>query len=134
MGPFRKLLVWQKAHQLTLSIYRVTRTFPEDERYGLTSQMRRSAASIGANLAEGSARRSDKDFARFVQIAFGSATEIEQHLILAKDLGYLSEEDYATLDGQVVDVKRMLTGLGRSLRVSARNGRQMQRADSRADG
>ena len=120
MGSFEKLLVWQKAHQLTLGVYRVTRSFPEDERYGLTAQMRRCAVSTGANLAEGSARRSEKDFARFVQIAFGSASELEQHLILVIDLGYLSKENYAQLDAQVTEVKRMLTGLRRKLTADGR--------------
>ena len=86
VGPFRKLFVWQKAHQLTLEVYRSTRSFSEDEKYGLTAQMRRCAVSIGANIAEGSARKSDRDFARFVQIAFASASELEQHLLLAVDL------------------------------------------------
>ena len=120
VGPFRKLLVWQKAHQLTLEVYRTTRSFPEDEKYGLTAQMRRCAVSIGANVAEGSARKSDRDFARFVQIAFGSASELEQHLLLAVDLEYLSRDHHTKLDANVNEVKRMLIGLSRRLTADGR--------------
>ena len=87
MQDFRKLVVWQKSHAVTLAVYRFTKAFPADERFGLTSQMRRAASSIGANLAEGSSRGSDTDFARFVQISVGSASEMECHLMLARDLG-----------------------------------------------
>ncbi|SRR6266545_1049430 len=120
MGPFRRLVVWQKAHQLTLAIYRVTKSFPDDERYGLTAQMRRCAVSIGANLAEGSARRSDKDFARFVLIAFGSASELEQHLLLVVDLEYVAKDLHVKLDADVIEIKRMLAGLNRRLMADGR--------------
>jgi len=112
--------VWQKAHQLTLAIYRVTKSFPDDERYGLTAQMRRCAVSIGANLAEGSARRSDKDFARFVLIAFGSASELEQHLLLVVDLEYVAKDLHVKLDADVIEIKRMLAGLNRRLMADGR--------------
>ena len=104
MRPFRDLLVWQKAHALTLALYKVTRSFPRDEQYGLTAQLRRAAASVAANLAEGCGRRTPADFGRFVQIALGSASELEYHLVLAADLGFLTPE-----------VKRMLTGLAKKL-------------------
>ena len=120
VGPFRKLFVWQKAHQLTLEVYRSTRSFSEDEKYGLTAQMRRCAVSIGANIAEGSARKSDRDFARFVQIAFASASELEQHLLLAVDLEYLSRDHHTKLDANVNEVKRMLIGLSRRLTADGR--------------
>ena len=94
MQDFHNLLVWQKAHAATLLVYRLTKRFPDDERFGLTSQLRRSAASISANLAEGCGRGSDQDFARFVQIAMGSAAEVEYHLLLAKDLEYIGKEDF----------------------------------------
>ncbi|HEX6837928.1 MAG TPA: four helix bundle protein, partial [Polyangia bacterium] len=90
MQDFRDLKVWQRAHELTLAIYRATATFPSEERFGLTSQMRRSAASVPANIAEGRCRGSDADFGRFLRVALGSAAETEYHLILAGDLGLLT--------------------------------------------
>jgi four helix bundle protein len=89
MEDFKNLRVWAKAHELTLSVYQRTRDFPKEEMYGLTSQMRRSAASVGANIAEGCGRRSDGEMRRFLQIARGSASELEYHLLLAKDLRFL---------------------------------------------
>jgi four helix bundle protein len=89
MKDFKELKVWSKAHALTLFVYGVTRTFPKDEIYGLTSQLRRSAASIAANIAEGCGRRSDGELARFLQIARGSASETEYNLLLARDLRLL---------------------------------------------
>jgi four helix bundle protein len=85
MEDFKNLKVWSKARGLTLAVYQGTRTFPKDEIYGLTSQIRRASASIGANIAEGCGRRSDPEMRRFVQIARGSANELEYHLLLAKD-------------------------------------------------
>jgi len=108
---FKELRVWSKAHQLTVFIYNLTRAFPRDEIYGLTSQVRRSAASIGANIAEGCGRRPDGEMARFLQIARGSASETEYHLLLAKDLGFLSEGDFRKTEQRVVEVQRMLTAL-----------------------
>ena len=87
MEDFKNLKVWSKAHELTIAIYKRTRTFPVDEMYGLTSQIRRASASIGANIAEGCGRRSDPEMKRFIQIARGSASEVEYHLLLARDLG-----------------------------------------------
>jgi four helix bundle protein len=113
--PFRKLNVWQKAHELALQLYKITRTFPTDERYGLTSQIRRSAASICANLAEGCGRQTRRDFARFAYIALGSASELEYHLLMAADLCILSQNSYRPLEQSVTDVKRMLAGLIRRL-------------------
>ena len=108
-------MVWQKAHRLTLDLYQVSRTFPREEQYGLTSQIRRCAASICANLAEGCGRGTARDFARFVQIALGSASELEYHLLLAGDLGYIDTDVHPRLETEVIDVKRMLTGLARRL-------------------
>jgi four helix bundle protein len=93
MKDFKELKVWVKAHQLTLAVYQATTTFPKEELYGLTSQMRRSAASIPTNIAEGCGRGSDDDFRRFLQIAMGSASELEYQLLLAHDLGYFSTAD-----------------------------------------
>ena len=111
MQDFRELQVWRKAHELTLALYRATSEFPKHELYGLTSQVRRCAVSVPANLAEGCCRNSDRDFARLVGIALGSASETEYHLLLAKDLDYLRTELHADLSQQVQEVKRMLTSL-----------------------
>ena len=93
MQSFRNLKVWEKAHSVTLDIYIVTRAFPREEIYGLTSQMLRASASIGANIAEGSCRKGDAEFGRFLQIAMGSASELEYHLLLARDLKVIRMSD-----------------------------------------
>lgn len=111
MKNFRDLQVWQKAHQLTLAVYRRTATFPPDERYGLTTQLRRASASIAANLAEGCGRNGDAELARYCSIAMGSASELEYHLLLAHDLKLLKATDYTELAHHTTEVKRMLTGL-----------------------
>jgi four helix bundle protein len=108
---FKELKVWAKAHQLTLHVYTVTRDFPRQEVYGLTSQMRRAAVSIAANIAEGCGRRSDGELTRFLQIARGSASELEYHLLLAKDVGFLAEQEHTRIEATLVEVQRMLTGL-----------------------
>jgi four helix bundle protein len=108
---FRDLEVWQKAHQRTLAVYRHTASFPADERYGLTTQLRRASASIAANLAEGCGRNGDAELARFCTIAMGSASELDYHVLLAKDLKLLSATNYAELAQGTSEVKRMLTGL-----------------------
>lgn len=111
MKNFRDLMVWQKAHALTLTCYRSTAAFPKQEVYGLTSQIRRCSASIAANIAEGCGKRGNGEFQRFLHIAAGSASELEYHFLLAKDLAFIAEEDYRKLEPAVVEVKRMLTGL-----------------------
>jgi len=116
MKDFKELKVWSKAHELTIIVYSVTRAFPRDEMYGLTSQLRRSAASIGANIAEGCGRRSDGEFARFLQIARGSASETEYHLLLAKDLKFMSEKDYEITEKKLNELQRMLTSLVQRVR------------------
>jgi len=111
MKTFRDLLVWEKAHALTLASYRYTAEFPKQETYGLISQIRRCSASIAANIAEGCGKRGNAEFQRFLHIATGSASEQEYHFLLAKDLGFLSNEKYNQLDESTVEVKRMLAGL-----------------------
>ena len=111
MKDFKELKVWTKAHEMTMNVYEETPCFPKEELYGLTSQLRRAAASIGANSAEGCGRRSDGEFTRFLQIARGSASELEYHLLLARDLPLLAEDGFRKLDGQVAEVQRMLTSL-----------------------
>lgn len=117
MQDFRKLKVWEKAHQLTLAVYRTTQEFPQAEMYGLTSQLRRSSASIAANIAEGCGRKSNLDFARFLQIAMGSASEVEYHFLLARDLAFLDDSSYENLAGTVEEVKKMLTVLIQKLKT-----------------
>jgi four helix bundle protein len=101
MQDFRKLAVWQKSHELTLSLYELTGTFPREEMYGLTSQVRRASSSIPANIAEGCGRDGDAELSRFLQISMGSASELEYHLLLARDLKYLTAEDYQSNCGMV---------------------------------
>jgi len=112
---FKNLKVWKKAHELTLVLYQSTRTFPKDEIYGLTSQIRRAAASIGANIAEGCGRRSDPEMKRFVQIARGSANEVEYHLLLARDLQFLTPGEFRCLEAKILEIHRMLAALAQRL-------------------
>lgn len=111
MQSFRDLQVWRKSHELTIGVYRVSSSFPKSEMYGLASQVRRASSSIPANIAEGCGRGGNVEFARFLQIAMGSASELEYHLLLAFDLKLLEEEQYAPLADQIGEVKRMLTAL-----------------------
>ena len=117
MQSFKNLKVWEKAHALTLDVYKSSMAFPREEIYGLTSQMRRASASIGANIAEGSCRKSDGDFGRFLQMAMGSASELEYRILLARDLELLKSEDYQRLSSGVIEVKRMLASLIQKLRA-----------------
>jgi four helix bundle protein len=105
---FKGLTAWSRAHDLALKVYGVTKGFPRDEAFGLTSQLRRACASIPANIAEGCGRNGDTELARFLTIAAGSASEVEYHLLLAHDLNYLSQADYGKLNGEVNELKRML--------------------------
>lgn len=113
MRPFQQLIVWQKAHQVALDTYRVTAEFPPDERFGLTSQMRRSAASVPTNIAEGSAYDDGLQFQRFLGLALGSATELEYQLILAADPGYITRDEASRVDSDLAQVKKMLVTLRR---------------------
>jgi four helix bundle protein len=108
MGDYRKLQVWERAHRLTLEVYQVTRTFPKEELYGVTSQLRRASASIPANIAEGCGRKGDAELARFLGIALGSTTELDYHLLLARDLGYLQLSHYEHLSAEAQGVSKML--------------------------
>ncbi|HXZ01769.1 MAG TPA: four helix bundle protein [Stellaceae bacterium] len=111
MQNFRDLKVWSKAHAVALSIYENSEAFPASERYGITSQMRRAATSIPSNIAEGCGRSSNADLARFLHIAFGSASELEYLLLLARDLGFLQATTHDTILADLQEVKRMLTSL-----------------------
>src|SRR6266567_950955 len=111
MKDFRDLSVWNKAHRLTLATYKVTARFPKDELYTLTAQMRRSSSSIGTNIAEGCGRRGNGEFHKFLQIAAGSASELEYQFLLARDLSYFSEEQYGLMQASIVEIKKMLASL-----------------------
>ena len=119
MQDFRRLKVWRKAHELVLDVYATTKQFPITERYGLASQLQKSASSIPTNLAEGCGRGSVGAFAAFAQIAFGSESETEYQLLLARDLGYIRPENHSKLAVQVTEVKRMLASLLRTLHRKA---------------
>ena len=117
MKDFRKQLVWQKSHRLTLDIYQATATFPKAELYGLTSQIRRACSSIPANIAEGCGRDGDAELARFLHIAMGSASELEYHLMLSHDLGFLADLDYNRLNQETTEIKQMLTRFIKKLKA-----------------
>ena len=116
MRDFKTLKVWQQSHKFTLEIYRTTATFPKDELFALVSQMRRSSSSIPTNIAEGSGRRTNEDYAHFLQMAFGSACEIEYQILLSADLRYISRDKEIELNSYVVDIKRMLSAFMSKLR------------------
>lgn len=111
MKDFRNLKVWEKAHHLTMGVYKGTQSFPKDEMYGLTSQLRRASSSVPTNIAEGCGRGSDADFKRFLQIAFGSASETEYLLLLAKDLKYLESGKTEMFFKNIIEIKKMLSSL-----------------------
>ena len=115
MKDFRKLVVWEKAHQLTLAIYQVTAAFPSGETYGLTSQVRRAASSIPSNIAEGCGRDGDAELSRFCTIARGSASELEYQILLSRDLKLMQSDDYERLIQHAVEIKRTLTVLVQKL-------------------
>ena len=115
MRPHQKLEAWSKAIELVTDVYKSSERFPKEERYGLTSQIRRAAVSIPANLAEGAGRRSPKEFAHFLSNSQGSASELETELIIANRLGYLDEATFAKLISQLERIGRLITGLARNV-------------------
>lgn len=116
MKDFKELKVWEKGHQLVLLVYRATGKFPKDELYGLVGQMRRASASIPTNIAEGCGRDGDAELARFLQIARGSASELEYQLLLSRDLGFLSPEEHTLLSDNTTEIKKMLTSFIQTLK------------------
>ncbi len=118
MRDFRNIKAWQKAHQLVLAVYQATQTFPKEELYGLTSQTRRAASSIPTNIAEGCGKNTESELARYMQISMGSASELEYHLLLAKDLHYLDEVQFEELQSATIEVKKMLAPFIKRLRQS----------------
>ncbi|MGH2606931.1 MAG: four helix bundle protein [Anaerolineales bacterium] len=117
MRDFRKLKVWEKAHVLALDVYRNTQNFPRSEMFGLQAQMRRASVSVAANIAEGSGRSGRRELLQFLNLALGSASELQYHLLLARDLGLIGGHPHQVMGQRVVEVKRMLTGLSRRVRA-----------------
>lgn len=116
MKDFRSLKVWEKAHEMTIAVYKETKNFPKEELYGLVSQMRRAASSIPTNIAEGCGKHSEKEFANFLQIAMGSASETEYLIFLSGELEYISKDKTQVLINQVTEIKKMLASLIKSIR------------------
>jgi four helix bundle protein len=114
---FRNLKVWERAHKLTVAVYKASESFPRQEVFGLQSQLRRAAVSIPANIAEGCGRESSLDCAHFFQIAAGSTSELDYELLLARDLSYISDEVYAPLSAEVEEIRKMLSALIRTMRA-----------------
>ena len=119
MGDFMKLAVWQKAHELTLQVYERTASWPRHELFGLTSQIRRAAPSIAANIAEGCGRNSDAELARYARTSLASANELSYYVILARDLSYLDSAGHDDLERGVSEVRRMLSSLERVSALAA---------------
>ena len=117
MKNFKELLIWQRSHQLVLEIYLVTKSFPKEELFGLTSQMRRSSASIPTNIAEGCGRNSDAEMSRFLVIAQGSAAELEYQIILSKDLSYISLETFNKLSLELTEIRKMINTFIQKIRL-----------------
>ena len=117
MKDFRSIKVWKRAHDLTLRIYRETALFPDKERFGLTAQIRRACSSIPTNIAEGCGRNGEAELRRFMEIATGSASEVEYQLLLAHDLQCMSADVYSELSNEVVEVRRMLSAFAKTLRA-----------------
>jgi four helix bundle protein len=118
MQDFRKLIVWDKTQDLTLRIYKATMNFPTNEKFGLIAQMRSASSSIGANIAEGCGRGSNKEFSRYLHIAIGSAFELENHILLAERLKYLDNEEASLMVEDVIELKRMLSSLIRKVKAT----------------
>ena len=119
VGGYKDLLVWRKGIDLVKEIYRMTKAFPADERFGLVSQMRRAAVSVPSNVAEGQARRTTGEFIQFVSQAEGSLAELDTQLILAVELGYSNTTQVASATGLVSELKKMLNALRRALLKAA---------------
>lgn len=114
-GDFKKLLVWQRSRELVVRIYYITQKFPSEERFGLSSQLRRAAVSVPSNIAEGQRRASNKEFVQFLIIARGSLAEIETQLLIAQDLQYIPEKESIQFTNEIIEIGRILNGLIKSL-------------------
>lgn len=120
MKTFRDLLVWQKAMDLVTQLYKVTSAFPQEELYGITSQIRRSGVSVPSNIAEGYGRRSTKDYVRYLNMATGSLYELETQLQISNNLDLLSDDDYKPLDEATREIERMITALRKKILESSK--------------
>ena len=118
MKDFKKLTIWQRSHQLTLHIYKTTVSFPPEEKFGLTSQMRRACSSIPTNIAEGCGRNTEGDMNQFFIVSMGSASELEYQLLLAKDLDYITSSTYDILFNELIEIKKMLNAFIQKLKGS----------------
>ncbi len=116
MNDYKNLKVWQKSVDLVEAIYSLTKSFPKDELFGLTSQIRRSSVSIVSNIAEGSGRNSNKEFLNFLSISHGSSYELETQLLIAHRVGYLSQTDYQNFTNDLIEIQKMNSGLKKSLK------------------
>jgi four helix bundle protein len=136
LKSFQELEVWRKAHNLVLQTYRVTDSFPDRERYGIVSQVRRSAASVPANIAEGFGRRTTKELLQFLANANGSFEETRYFLLLSRDLGYLAKERHVALEKECTSVAQMIAALGRSLksRLAGVHGSRVTGHETRSNG
>lgn len=117
MTSYKDLIVWQKSYQLSLLIYSVTKSFPKEEVFGVTSQMRRSSVSIISNIAEGNARGGRKEYIQFLWIAFASGAELEAQILLCKDIGLINEKDYNKMSSLLTEVMKMLNALIKKLSI-----------------
>lgn len=115
MHNFKKLDIWGKSMDLVTEIYQVTNLFPNNERFGLTSQMQRSAVSIPSNIAEGSAKSSNKDFSRFLEMSIGSSFELETQIILATNLKYIDSENSFAIQNKISEIQKMIIGFKNKL-------------------
>lgn len=118
MRNFRNYQVWKKAHQFSIDIYKVTKQFPKEEMFGLISQLRRASLSIPTNIVEGTGRNSEKEFANFLNIAAGSAAEVEYLIEFSRDIGYIEEEQFKILNITIVEIRKMLNVLHSKVKVS----------------
>jgi four helix bundle protein len=118
MQDYKKLTVWKKSYALALSIYKISGSFPKNELYGLVSQIRRAGTSIPANIAEGCGRESNSELIYFLQIAQGSAAELETHLMLSRDLGYCKDEEFSKIEDSIDNIRKMLTSLIRTIKTN----------------
>ena len=115
MHQFKELSVWNKAVDLATDVYSYTKNFPSEEKYGLTSQIRRSVVSISSNIAEGAGRKSKKEFKHFLNIAYGSGSELETQLLIARNLGFMNNENYEALSEMITEIQKMIYSLSNSL-------------------
>lgn len=117
MQNYKELQVWKKSHEITLEIYKITKVFPKEELFGLVSQLRRSSVSVPTNIAEGSGRFTQKDFASFLQISLGSCQEVEYLILLSKEINYIKETDFNQLEKSIGEIKAMLISLIKKVRL-----------------